>query len=62
MPVAIGSGSPSALYIGSTRVSKLYLGSTLLFNETYIVTQSSEPLATQTSDVFVTQDSTKLSM
>lgn len=62
MPVRLGTSSIAALYAGSTRISKLYMGSTLLFNETYIVTQAEDPIATQASDVFVTQDSTKLSM
>jgi hypothetical protein len=62
MAAYIGTSSLSALYLGSTRISKLYVGTTLLFDETYITTQNSNELTTQSAALFLTQSSTKLSM
>ena len=62
MAAYIGSTAIPALYLGSTRVAKVYIGSTVLFEETYITTQTDNPLTTQADSLFLTQSSTPLAM
>jgi len=57
MAFRIGNTICTALYIGTTPVYKIYKGTELIFDVSYITTQDSLRLATQSSDTLITQSS-----
>ena len=58
MAIRLGASAPKSLYIGTTPIYKAYLGSTLLFDVSYIATQDSNRLSTQSDSELITQTST----
>lgn len=62
MAFTIGTTPVTALYLGTTRITKAYLGTTLLFDETYITTQTDSPLTTQDATLLLVQSSTPIAV
>lgn len=55
MSFRIGASTPSAIYLGTTPIYKAYRGTTLLFDLSYITTQSSDRITTQSGLELITQ-------